>query len=118
MLRIDLRSSVPPFEQLRVAIIEQVRSGELAPGSRLPTVRSLADSLGIAPNTVARAYRELERGKVIETRGRRGSFIAATGDASHQAAQRAAVAYLEQTSRLGLTRDEALAIVAGAGAGA
>ena len=80
MLRIDLRSSVPPFEQLRVAIIEQVRIGELAPGSGCRRCESLADSLGIAPNTVARAYRELERAK-SSRRGVGRSFIAATGDA-------------------------------------
>ena len=114
MLRINPKSSVPAFEQLRTNVIEQVRSGELPPGTRLPTVRKLAESLGIAPGTVARAYRELELAKIIETRGRHGSFIAATGDATQQAAQLAAIAYLEQTARLGLTREEALAVVASA----
>ena len=114
MLRINPNSSVPPFEQLRVNVIEQVRSGELSPGTRLPTVRMLAESLGIAPNTVARAYRELELARIIETRGRHGSFIAATGDAAQQAAQRAAIVYLDETARLGLTREEALVIVASA----
>ena len=72
MIVIDPRSPVPPFEQLRVQLLAQVQSGELAPGARLPTVRRLADDLGIAPNTVARTYRELEASGIIETRGRNG----------------------------------------------
>ena len=54
MLRIDPKSATPPFEQLRLQFIEQVRSGELAAGAKLPTVRRLAADLGLAPNTVAR----------------------------------------------------------------
>ncbi|WP_235491788.1 GntR family transcriptional regulator [Leifsonia sp. Root112D2] len=111
---IDPKSATPPYEQLRVQVIEAVRAGELTPGTRLPTVRRLADDLGLAPNTVARAYRELERDEVIETRGRNGSFIAATGDATHRQAQLAATVYAERTAQLGVTRAEALAIVTAA----
>lgn len=114
MFAIDLNSTVAPFEQLRLHIIEAVRSGELAPGAKLPTVRGLADELGLAPNTVARAYRELEQDEVIETRGRGGSFIAATGDTTHRHAQQAATAYADRAAQLGLTPDEALAIVTAA----
>jgi DNA-binding transcriptional regulator YhcF (GntR family) len=91
--------------------MDAVRAGTLAPGTRLPTVRALAEQLGLAANTVARAYRELEAAAVIETRGRNGSFIAPTGDASHRQAQDAAIAYADETKRLGLGRDEAIALV-------
>ncbi|TFC50459.1 GntR family transcriptional regulator [Cryobacterium sp. TMT1-21] len=110
-LVIDPHSPTPPFEQLRGQVIEGVRTGALAPGDKLPTVRRLAEDLGLAANTVARAYRELEQDEVIETRGRLGSFIAATGDATHQQAQRAAVAYAERMRALGLPPEEALQIV-------
>ena len=110
-LVIDQHSPTPPFEQLRVQVIEGVRAGVLSPGDKLPTVRRLAGDLGLAPNTVARAYRELERDEVIETRGRLGSFIAATGDATQKQAQLAAVAYAERMRSLGLPAEEALEIV-------
>ena len=111
ILTIDPQVSTPPYEQLRVQVIEGVRTGMLSPGDKLPTVRRLAEDLGLAPNTVARAYRELEQDEVIETRGRLGSFIAATGDATHRQAQRAAVAYAERVRTLGLPAAEALEIV-------
>jgi DNA-binding transcriptional regulator YhcF (GntR family) len=111
ILTIDQHSPVPPFEQLRVQVIEAVRSGAMAPGDKLPTVRRLAEDLGLAANTVARAYRELEHDEVIETRGRLGSFIAATGDATHRQAQLAAAAYAERVRALGVGTDDALAMV-------
>ncbi len=68
------------FEQLRTQILELVKSERLVAGTKIPTVRGLASQLHIAPNTVARTYRELEQLGVIETRGRLGSFVAASGD--------------------------------------
>ena len=79
MLTIDPTSSIPPYEQIRIQIADLVRDGELVPGTRLPTVRRLAGDLGLAPNTVARSYRELERDEIIQTRGRHGSYIAMHG---------------------------------------
>ncbi|WP_198410470.1 GntR family transcriptional regulator [Mycetocola zhujimingii] len=111
---IDARSTVPPFEQLRVQVIDAVRDGALVPGDKLPTVRTLAADLGIAANTVARAYRELERDDVIETRGRNGSFVSAVGDPTHKQAQLAAVAYADRVKSLGIAPDEALSIVTAA----
>jgi len=108
MLTIDPRSATPPFEQLRVQLREQVRSGELPAGTRLPTVRRLAEDLGIAPNTVARAYRELEADGFIETRGRNGTVVSAQGDATEQQGQLAARAYADRITQLGVPRDIAL----------
>jgi GntR family transcriptional regulator len=56
-----------------------VKSGALKPGTPLPTIRELAGELQINPNTVAKAYGLLERDAVIETRGRKGSFVHANG---------------------------------------
>lgn len=74
-LSIDPDGDIAPFEQVRTQIARQVASGELEPGERLPTVRRLAAELGLAANTVARAFRELEADGVIMTMGRRGSFV-------------------------------------------
>lgn len=65
---------MPIFEQVRSQLERAIRDGRVKAGERLPTVRQLAGDLGIAPNTVARAYRELEIANVIETRGRKGTF--------------------------------------------
>ncbi|MDJ0338773.1 GntR family transcriptional regulator [Cryobacterium sp. PH31-O1] len=113
-IAIDPRSSTPPFEQLRSQVIAAVRSGELAHDTRLPTVRALAAELGLATNTVARAYRELERDSVIETRGRYGSFIAPNGAAAERSAQAAADAFAARVEQLGVSHDAALALVADA----
>ena len=94
----------PPYEQVRAQISEQARSGVLPVGYRLPTVRGLAESLGLAANTVAKAYRALESDGVIETRGRNGTFVAAAGSAAERELASAAQAYVERARRLGLGR--------------
>ena len=76
-LTIDSNSGVPPFEQVRSSIAEQVNSGELPVGAKLPTVRGLGRRPGDMVNTVAKAYRELEQAGLIETRGRAGTLSAA-----------------------------------------
>ncbi|MFB7943291.1 GntR family transcriptional regulator [Kitasatospora phosalacinea] len=111
-LVIDAQSPVPPYEQVRAQIAALARSGELPVGLKLPTVRALAGQLGLAANTVARAYRELEADGVVETHGRAGTTVAPTGDTAHRQAATAAAEYAARAVRLGLTHDEALAAVA------
>lgn len=110
-IEIDQASAVAPYEQLRIQLLEQIRSGELAAGTRLPTVRRLAGDLGLAPNTVARAYRELEQAGVIETRGRNGTVVALSPDAATRGAQEAAAAFVARLRALGIPDDEALRYV-------
>ncbi|WP_174703909.1 GntR family transcriptional regulator [Streptomyces viridosporus] len=110
-LKIHIDDGAPPYEQVRAQISEQARSGALPVGYRLPTVRGLAGTLGLAANTVAKAYRALEADGVIETRGRNGTVIAAAGSAAQREAASAAQGYAERVRRLGLTEDEALAAV-------
>ncbi|HET6652076.1 MAG TPA: GntR family transcriptional regulator [Nocardioides sp.] len=74
-LRIDPASTVPPYEQLRTQVARQATDGSLPAGTRLPPVRQLAAHLGLAANTVARAYKELEADGVVVTEGRRGTFV-------------------------------------------
>ncbi|MCX2970411.1 GntR family transcriptional regulator [Streptomyces sp. TRM70308] len=110
-LAIDPDAATAPYEQLRAHIAEQARSGRLPAGYRLPTVRGLAGELGLAVNTVAKAYRALEGDGVIETRGRAGTFVAAAGDAAHRAAAQAAQEYARHARRLGLDHAAARATV-------
>lgn len=101
----DLSLPEPPFEQLRAQIASRASSGDLPAGTKLPTVRGLADHLGLAPGTVARAYKELEADGVVVTEGRRGTFVAApTAPAD---AVDAAGEYAATSRRLGLTLAEA-----------
>ncbi|MEO5919643.1 MAG: GntR family transcriptional regulator [Pseudolysinimonas sp.] len=102
MFAIDSGASEPPFEQLRAQVVAGALDGTLPAGTKLPTVRALADELGLAPNTVARAYRELETAGVIETRGRSGSFVALSTDAAERALQEAAAGYAERARSLGV----------------
>lgn len=108
---IDARVATPPYEQLRAQVTRAVAEGALAGGAKLPTVRALAEQLGLAVNTVARAYRELEADGIIETRGRAGSFVAPQGDAVQRQAAAAARAYVEQARRLGVDDASALDLV-------
>ncbi|MEU9084807.1 GntR family transcriptional regulator [Streptomyces sp. NPDC048357] len=101
--------SAAPYEQLRAQIADRARSGKLPAGFKLPTVRGLAEELGLAANTVAKAYRALEADGVIETRGRNGTFVAAAGEGASREAASAAQAFAERAHRLGLTQAEAVA---------
>jgi len=117
---IDADSPTPPYEQLRVQLARQIRDRTLVVGTRLPTVRHLAADLGLAVNTVGRAYRELEEAGLIETRGRAGSFVSAAGEKGRERAQRAAADYAAVVTSIGIDVEEAIRIVRaalGSGAG-
>ncbi|HOC13497.1 MAG TPA: GntR family transcriptional regulator [Propionicimonas sp.] len=109
MITIDNSVAEPPYDQVKRQIAAMVASGELAPGDKLPTVRRLAADLGLAPNTVARAYRELEASGILDTRGRAGTFV--TGDQTSRAARQAASEYAQRVRALGLNAEAALALV-------
>ena len=131
-LTIDPDEAMAPFEQVRTQIATAIAQGQLAAGTKLPTVRQLAADLGLAANTVARAYRELEADQVIATHGRRGTFVrsdlldqpaqssaaqssaaqssAAPSSVAH-AARKAAADYAHTVRRLGLSSPEALRLV-------
>lgn len=111
IVQIDAGSPTPPYEQLRAQLARQIADRSLAVGTRLPTVRRLAADLGLAVNTVARSYRELEEAGLVETRGRNGTFVAAAGERGRERARQAAERYATAVRGLGLDRNEALRIV-------
>ncbi|KXK63890.1 GntR family transcriptional regulator [Micromonospora rosaria] len=111
MIVIDAASPTPPYEQLRAQLARQIQERSLAVGTRLPTIRRLAADLGLAVNTVGRAYRELEEAGLIETRGRAGSFVSAAGEQALEQAHRAAREYAAVISSVGIDRTEAIRIV-------
>lgn len=76
MFNIDARSSTPIYEQIIEQIKENIMRGFLEPGEKLPSVREMSTLLTVNPNTVSKAYQELEREKAIETIRGRGTFVA------------------------------------------
>ena len=110
-IHIDPGSPVPPYEQVRLRIAELAAGGDLPAGTKLPPVRGLATDLGLAANTVARAYRELELAGLVETRGRAGTVVTSRAAGTSARAQRAAEAYAEQTRALGVAPETAAALV-------
>lgn len=109
-LTVDATATEPPYEQVRRQIAVGAASGAFAAGHKLPTVRQLATDLGIAANTVAKAYRALETDGVIETQGRRGTFIASRR-LDDSEAEAAATTYAQVARRQGLSVDEAIRLV-------
>lgn len=119
IVEVDPRSPLPPYEQLRQQVARLITSGSLAPGTRLPPIRQLAADLGLAPGTVARAYRELETEGLVAASGRRGTRVSTpdqwradvapdeVGRRLHDAAER----YATVARQLGTTADDALAAV-------
>jgi DNA-binding transcriptional regulator YhcF (GntR family) len=106
-------SSVALFEQLRLHVIEQADQGKLAPGTRLPAVRALAGALGVAPHTVARAYKELEAAGVVATKGRNGTVVCAR-DERWGALSSAAAEYAAAAKSQGATFAQAVHLLAAA----
>ena len=111
VFEIDPKGAEPPFEQLKAQVIARVGIGELIAGTRLPTVRQLAADLGIAPNTVARAYRELEADGFLETRGRNGTIVKAKGGDAAALLQLEAQAYAARAAELAIPVEQALEFV-------
>ena len=112
MFSVDPAASTPVYEQLVECVLRDVSSGELMVGDRIPPVRALASELGLSAGTVAKAYREMETHGVIETRGRKGTFIAQGRDDRDAAAARAAARYLDEVAgQLHYSPEECMALV-------
>jgi DNA-binding transcriptional regulator YhcF (GntR family) len=114
-VRLDRSSSVPLARQLVTALRLGIERGLLPPSERLAPVRTLADELDLAPNTVAKAYRELERDGYLQARGRGGTFVASTlpvrPDDAGARLDAAAGAYVRRARQVAASDAEALAAV-------
>jgi GntR family transcriptional regulator len=112
---LDQRSGLPMYLQLMQQVKEALRLGLLDVGDQLPTVREVVSVLAINPNTVAKAYRELEREGLVDARPGRGTFIASTLVASSLESQEvlrdALLAWLREAQRAGIDDESILALI-------
>ena len=110
LFRPNPASGVPVYLQLIEQVKHAVDMGALTPGDQLPPIRRVAEDLVINPNTVAKAYRELEHEGVIELRQGTGAFVSANGRAGRVArvknAQPVLQSALERLTAAGLTAEE------------
>ena len=111
VLTVDPRSGVPIYLQIIEQIKRSVALGVLQAGEQLPTVKQLAIDLTVNPNTVARAYRDLEREQVIETSPGRGSFVRSNGvtespKVAAEIGRDALDVALREAKSVGLARDD------------
>jgi GntR family transcriptional regulator len=115
-LHVDTASRLPIYQQLAEQIRAAIARGELAPETALPSVRQLSRDLVVNPNTVARAYTELEREGLLVSRPGRGIFVAQPRNDLTRAARdrrltEALDRWLTQAVHLGYSADEVLALV-------
>lgn len=116
MIVLDYRDSRPLYQQVKDSLRRMMLTGLLEPDEKLPSVRSLATQLAINPNTIQRAYAELEAEGYIYSVAGRGSFVSA-GDGEHL--RRVAeltgrlVPLLEELKSLGYTREQLLVLLEG-----
>jgi GntR family transcriptional regulator len=107
---LDTGSGVPVYRQIINQIENAVVSGRMAVGDRLPTIRSLAVSLKINPNTIAKAYNELEIRGVLQTQVGSGTYIAdkkpEAVDVRQKKLREAAERFLQEAGELGAGKDE------------
>ena len=113
MIVLDYRDSRPLYQQVKDSLRRMMLTGLLEPGEKLPSVRSLATQLAINPNTIQRAYAELEAEGYIYSVAGRGSFVSA-GDGEHlrrnAELKGRLVPLLEELKSLGYTREQLLVL--------
>ncbi|MER8013933.1 GntR family transcriptional regulator [Streptomyces griseoluteus] len=110
--RIDRSSGVPSYVQIVQQVQQALRLGQLEPGDRLPTARAVVEATALNPNTVLKAYRELESQGLVETRRRHGTFVTGTlGTSSGDSPWRAELADVAARARTaGLEREDLAAL--------
>ena len=103
LFKIDSNLPEPPFEQLKEQIIAQIASGDLPIGTKLPAIRGLATELGLAVNTVARSYKELEQEGFVLTQGRSGTRVNKRAISVDRALAQEAQAFVASARDLGVS---------------
>ena len=115
IVEVDTTSPTPPYEQIRAQLARMIGAGVLPAGTRLPSIRQLAADLGLAANTVARAYRELELEGLVASRVRHGTVVHPQQTLSRAEIGRtlteAARAYAAVAHQLGIDEETAEAAV-------
>ena len=112
-ITVDTLAATPPYEQVRSQVAGLIRAGALLPGDRLPVVRALAADLGVATNTIARAYRELEAGGLVTTRRRVGTVVQAVPAPAPDDLQRQVKQLVTDARTAGLADEEIVDLVRG-----
>jgi len=111
---LDPRSGLPPYLQVVQQVKQALRLGVLAVGDQLPTVKEVVATLAINPNTVLKAYRELEHEGLIDSRPGQGTFVlrtlAGASLKSHAALRRSLVVWLRQARQEGMDDDSMVAL--------
>jgi GntR family transcriptional regulator len=111
---LDSRSGAPPYLQIAQQVRQALRLGMLGAGDQLPTVREVVERLVINPNTVLKAYRELEREGLVASRPGQGTFVLRTletsSPASHAALRRGLERWLRGAREAGLDEDSIWAL--------
>jgi GntR family transcriptional regulator len=111
---LDAHSGVPPYLQIVHQVKHALRLGLLEVGDQLPTVREVVAQIAINPNTVLKAYRELEHEDLVASRPGQGTFVqrtlASTSLASHAALRRSLVRWLQSAAEAGLDGESILAL--------
>ena len=112
--QLDETSGVATYLQLVQQVHQALRMGMLEPGERLPTAQQVVARLAINPNTVHKAYRELEREGLVESRPGQGTFVlrtlAGSSLASHAALRRSLLGWLQSAYEAGLDGESVLAL--------
>lgn len=103
---IDAKSPLPPFDQIKQSVISAISARVLLADEKLPPIRQLASQLGLAVNTVARSYRELEDEGFVITQGRSGTRVHAGAVPAQIALEQLTRAYVEKVSGLGVAPEE------------
>jgi GntR family transcriptional regulator len=111
---LDMLAATPPYEQVRSQIAGHIRTGSIRAGEKLPVVRVLAADLGVATNTIARAYRELEAGGLVTTRRRVGTIVQAVPSPASADLQHQASTFVRDARNAGLADEEVVDLVRGA----
>lgn len=111
LISVDTTLDTPPYVQIEEQLRGYIERGDLAPQALLPTVRQLAGDLGVAPNTVARAYADLQEQGWLVSEGRRGTRVAPKTPAAHTSGRSGALRdafarFVETLQHRGFTRDE------------
>jgi GntR family transcriptional regulator len=114
--RLTQRSGVPTYLQLVQQVRQAIRLGVLQPGDQLPTVKEVVGKLAINPNTVLKAYRELDHEGLVEGRRGQGTFVSRTlpptPPGEYARLQAALFRWIKQAREAGLDEDDVAALVA------